>query len=138
MILGNPPFIRYQFFENEQMQEAMLSVQHSSGRSLVYIMNEESLENLSLEEYLDAVKPQISSELGIDDFDIIEDLEIGQYAEANGAKYMGNTLAGTYIRLWLGDDREFWRTASITNMEYKSLEYEARELVEMLMISSGP
>ena len=123
---------------SEQLQEAMLTLQHSSGRSLVYIMNGESLDNLSLEEYLDVIKPFLSSELGIDQFDTIEDPEMGQYAQASGAKYMGDTLAGTYIRIWMIGEREFWRSVSITNMEYKSLEYEARGLVELLMKSSNP
>lgn len=123
---------------SEQMEEAMLSLQHSSKHSLVYIMNEESLDDLSLEDYLEAIKPLISAELGIDDFETVQNPEAGHYVQATGAKYLGNTLAGTHIRIWSTGGRDFWRSVAITNMEYKSLEYEARELTEKLMDSSEP
>ena len=118
--------------ENDQLRDAVLALQHESGKCLIYITYYESVNNLSLTEYIDAVKPMNQKEFGIDDFKKVTGKNGLEYYLGEGAKYMGNSLANIDIRIWSDGSNGFWETVVTVDAEYKTIEYTAGEIVEQL------
>jgi len=118
--------------ENEQLRDAVLALQHESGKCLIYITYDESVNNLSLPEYIDAVKPMNQKEFGVSEFTKTSGKDAREFYQAEGAKYMGDSLVSVDIRIWGDGSNGYWETVVITNMEYKTIEYDARELLEVL------
>ena len=118
--------------DNEHLRDAVLALQHVSGKCLIYITYDESVNNLSLPEYIDAVKPMNEKEFGVSEFAETTGKDARQVYQAQGAKYMGDSLVGVDIRIWGDGSNGYWETVVMTNMEYKTIEYDARELVEIL------
>lgn len=118
--------------EGEGVQEALLALQHRTGKSLIYILNEEGIEVITLEEYVESLTTTSQEELGFEQFEVITDEFGNDIYQGSGAKYLGENLVGTYIRIWSSETNHFWRAVAMTNMEYKSLEFSARELIQLL------
>jgi len=118
--------------ENEQLHDAVLALQHESGKGLIYITYDEPVNNLSLPEYIEAVKPMNQKEFGVSEFAKTIDKDAREFYQAEGAKYMGDNLVSVDIRIWSDGSNGFWETVEMTNMEYKTIEYDGRELVEIL------
>lgn len=118
--------------ENEQLRDAVLALQHESGKCLIYITFDESVNNLSLPEYIDAVKPMNQKEFGVSEFTKTTGEDAREIYQAEGAKYMGDSLVSVDIRIWGDGLNGYWETVVMTNMEYKTIEYDGRELVEVL------
>jgi hypothetical protein len=45
---------------------------------------------------------------------------------------MGDSLVGVDIRIWSDGVNGFWETVVMTDLEYKTIEYDARELVNVV------
>ena len=118
--------------ENDQLRDAVLALQHESGKCLIYITYDESVNNLSLPEYINAVKPMNQKEFGIDDFKKVTGKNGWVYYLGEGAKYMGKSLVNVDIRIWSDGSDGFWETVVTVDMEYKSIEYTAGEIVQLL------
>lgn len=118
--------------ENDQLRDAVLALQHESGKCLIYITYDESVNNLSLPEYIDAVKPMNQKEFGIDDFKKMTDKNGREYYLGEGAKYMGNNLVNVDIHIWSDGSNGFWETVVTVDAEYKTIEYTAGEIVDQL------
>ena len=118
--------------KSEQFKDAVLALQHDTGKSLIYITYDKPVNQMTLEEYIDAVKPMNQKEYGITEFTAATDKSGREIFEAEGAKYMGDNLVGIDIRIWSDGSDSFWETVETTDMEYKALEYDAKELVNTL------
>ena len=118
--------------ENEQLRDAVLALQHDSGKCLIYITYDESVSNLALAEYIDAVTPMNQKEFGITEFTKVTGRGAKEIYQAEGAKYMGDSLVGVDIRIWSDGFNGFWETVVMTDLEYKTIEYDARELVNVV------
>lgn len=115
-----------------QFQDAVLALQHETGKSLIYIIYDKPVNQMTLEEYIDAVKPMNQKEYGITEFTAATDKSGKEIYEAEGGKYMGDNLVGIDIRIWSDGSDSFWESVETTDMEYKNLEYNAKELVTAL------
>ena len=118
--------------ESKQFKDAVLALQHESGKSLIYITYDKPVNQMTLQEYIDAVKPMNQKEYGITDFKAVNDNNGRKFYEAGGAKYMGDSLVGIDIRIWSDGSDSFWESVETTNMDYKNLEYDAKELANTL------
>lgn len=118
--------------ESEQFQDAVLALQHESGKSLIYITYNQPVNQMTLQEYIDAVKPMNQKEYGVTEFKAATDKSGREIYEAEGAKYMGDNLVGIDIRIWSDGSDSFWETVETTDLDYKPLEYDARELANIL------
>ena len=122
--------------EGEQVQDAVLALEHKSGKSLVYIINEEPNENMSLSDFVEALKLANQKELGTDEFELTNDEYGDEIFQAEGARYLGKSMVATQVRVWSNGPYNFWRTVTMTNSEYKALGFEAQNLVEILAEST--
>ena len=68
-------------------------------------------------------------EYGITEFKLETDKNGREIYTAEGAKYMGDNLVGIDIRIWSDGSDSFWGSVETTDLEYKPLEYDAKELV---------
>ena len=118
---------------NPNLTDTVLTLQHESSKSLVYILYEEPVEYMTLSEYMDVIKPMNKTEFGIEEFDTAKDKNGLQYYYAESARYLGNNLVGIKVRIWNDGLNSFWETVQMTDIEYKSIEYDANELVEKLI-----
>ena len=126
----------WQEVTTDQLQETLLALSHQTGRSLVYLIYEETIEPISLDEFVEAMQPANQKELGTEEFkpEIFTDGQ--EYYYAGGAKYFGDNLVVTKVFIWSDQINHFWRAVSITNMEFKQLEYEADQLINILIEST--
>lgn len=118
--------------ETEQFKDAVLALQHESGKSLLYLTYDQPVNQMTLQEYIDAVQPMNQKEYGITEFIAVTDKNGREIYEAESAKYMGNKLVGIDIRIWSDGSDSFWETVETTDMDYKNLEYDAKELANTL------
>ena len=72
--------------ESEQFRDAVLALQHESGKSLIYITYDNPVNQMTLEEYVDAVQPMDQKEYGVTEFKAMTDKSGREFYEADGAK----------------------------------------------------
>lgn len=118
--------------ENEQLRDAVLALQHNSGKCLIYLTYDESVSNMALPEYLDAVKPMNQKAFNISEFESVTGKDGEEFYQAKGARYLGDSLVDVDIRIWSDGSNGFWETVVMRDMEYKTIEYDARDIVEAL------
>lgn len=118
--------------DNEHLKDAVLALEHESGKCLIYITYDESVNHLSLPEYVNAVKPMNLKEYGINEFKDIKNKNGWEYYLGEGAKYMGDDLVNVDVRIWSDGEEAYWESVVMANTEYKSIEYAAGDLVEVL------
>lgn len=121
----------WQKTEDKVNKEALLTLTHNSGKSLIYMVYETSSENMSLSEYAGGAKNSLQKGLGIDQFELRD--EEYRFYEAEGAELFGEVVAETRVRIWSDKGNRFWQAVVITDQDYRDLEYEAREIVDSLM-----
>lgn len=117
--------------ENRVYEGALLTLAHSSGKSLVYISREKAPDEMSLYEYVDNVGGSIQDQLGIGQFEAVDNEY--RFYEAEGAELFGKVVAETRVRIWSPERGSFWEAVTITDQDYKDLEYESVDIVELLM-----
>lgn len=116
--------------ENTVYEGALLTITHKSGKSLVYISHEEVSGDMSLHEYVAGVEDSIRDQLGIDQFEAVD--KDYRFYEAEGAELFGEVVAETRVRIWRSGGDDFWEAVTITDQDYKDLEYEAMDIINML------
>lgn len=126
----------WQIAEGEQLEETLLTLTHETGRSLVYIIYEETVDPMSLAEFVEAMKAANQEELGTGEFDAVHDKNGEEVYRSGGARYFGDILVATKVRIWSDEVNHFWRSVSMTNMEYKELEFETDRLLDILADST--
>ena len=120
----------------KQVKDTLLALAHESGKSVVYIIYETSKNALSLKEYVDLMKTANHQELGTSDFEKRSDKDGQEYYYAGGAKYFGDNLVNTSVRIWSDKADHFWRMVSMTNGDYEELDYDAKQVEDLLYQSS--
>ena len=123
----------WQQAQGDQAQDTLLTLTHESGKSVVYIIYETSDEQMSLQEYVDVMKQSNQKELGIGDFETRTDQDGQEYYYAGGAKYFGDSLVNTSVRIWSDQPDHFWRSVSMTNADYRELGFDAEKVLELLI-----
>lgn len=126
----------WQIAEGEQLQETLLTLTHETGRSLVYIIYEETVDPMSLPEFVEAMKAANQEELGTGEFNVDHDENGEEVYRSGGARYFGDILVATKVRIWSDEVNHFWRSIAMTNMEYKELEFETDRLIDILADST--
>lgn len=119
--------------ENTKLQDTVLTLQHESGKSLVYILYEEPVDYMTLSEFIDVIKPLNQQEFGIDDFQEAKDKAGNNFYHAGSARYLGNSLVGIKVSIWSDGTNSFWEAVQMTDLEYKAIEYDAEEVVKLLI-----
>ena len=128
----------WQQANNEALESTVLALSHATGRSLVYLTYEEAIEAMTLEEYVDVMRTANNEELGTEEFSAVQDNQGREVFVSSGARYFSDNLVVTNIRIWSDQPNHFWRSVSITDAEYRDLEYRAVELLEQLASSTAP
>lgn len=123
----------WQKAQGEQAQHTLLTLAHETGKSVVYIIYETSDNPMSLQEYVDVMKKSNQKELGVGDFEKRSDQDGKDYYYAGGAKYFGDDLVNTSVRIWSDRPDHFWRTVSMTNNDYRELGFDADKVLELLV-----
>lgn len=122
--------------KGEQVKDTLLALTNETGESVVYIIYETSAETMSLEEYVDVMKTANQKELGTGEFEVRSDKDGQEYYHAGGAKYFGDNLVNTSVRIWSDRPNHFWRSVSMTNSDYRELGFDAQQLVDLLVQST--
>jgi len=122
--------------EGKQIQDTLLALTHETGKSVVYIIYEESSETMSLQEYVDVMDKANQTELGTGDFEVRFDKDGLEYFYAGGAKYFGDSLVNTSVRIWSDHPDHFWRAVSMTNSDYRELGFDAEQVLDLLSQST--
>lgn len=117
--------------ENTVYEDALLTLTHNSGKSLVYISHKETSGDMSLYEYVAGMEGSTQDQLGIGQFEVVDNEY--RFYEAEGAELFGKVVAETRVRIWSDGGDNFWESVTITDQDYKDLEYEAMDVVELLM-----
>ena len=123
----------WQKAQGGQLQDTLLTLAHTTGKSIVYIIYETSTDSMSLLDYVDVMKTSNQTELGVGDFEVRSDQNGQEYYYAGGAKYFGEDLVNTSVRIWSDQPDHFWRTVSMTNSDYKELGFDAEKVQELLI-----
>ena len=108
-----------------------VTLQHWTGRSVVYLVHEQTDDELTLPEYVAARDDVIERELGIEEVE--STWGSSRYFQGQGARLLGNEVANTRVRIWRQDPTTFWRAAGISDTEYRELEYDAERIISLLM-----
>ena len=116
-----------------QLQDTLLTLAHETGKSIVYIIYETSNGSMSLQEYADVMKASNQKELGVGDFEARTDQDGQEYYYAGGAKYYGDNLVNTSVRIWSDQPDHFWRSVSMTNSDYRELGFDAEKVLDLLI-----
>lgn len=122
--------------EGKQIQDTLLALTHATGKSVVYIIYEESADQMSLQEFVDVMNKANQMELGTGDFESRTDEDGQDYYYSGGAKYLGDNLVNTSVRIWSDQPDHFWRTVSMTNSEYRELGFDAEQVLNLLIQST--
>ncbi|MEX2524617.1 MAG: hypothetical protein WD750_06640 [Gammaproteobacteria bacterium] len=117
--------------ENTVYEGALLTITHKSGKSLVYISHEKVSGDMSLYDYVAGVEDSMQDQLGIGQFEAVD--EEYRFYEAEGAELFGKVVAETRVSIWRSGGDNFWEAVTITDQDYKDLEYEAVDIVNLLM-----
>lgn len=123
---------QWQKTQAKQVKDTLLALEHESGKSVVYIVYETSEKPMSLKEYVKVMKKANTRELGTSDFEKRSDKDGREYYYAGGAKYFGDELVNTRVRIWSDKADHFWRMVSMTNGDYEELDYDAKGVEELL------
>lgn len=123
----------WQKAQGGQLKNTLLTLAHVTGKSIVYIIYETSSSPMSLQEYVDVMKTSNNKELGTDDFELRSRQDGQEYYYAGGAKYFGDDLVNTSVRIWSDQPDHFWRTVSMTNSDYKELGFDADKVLDLLI-----
>lgn len=127
---------QWQKTQARQVKDTLLALAHESGKSLVYIIYETSEKPMSLKEYVKLMKKANTQELGTGDFKKRSDQDGRKFYYAGGAKYFGDNLVNTSVRIWSDKANHFWRMVSMTNGDYEELDYDARRVEGLLYQST--
>ena len=122
--------------QGEQVKDTLLTLSHETGKSVVYIIYETSAVPMSMQEYVNAMKNANTTELGTDDFETRTDKDGQEYYFAAGAKYFGDNLINTSVRIWSDRTDHFWRTVTMTNSDYRELGFDAQQVLDLLIQST--
>ena len=120
--------------KGQNVQGSVLTLTHWTGKCLLYLVHEQSADDVTLAEFVAARKKEIMDELGIDKVESVTGKN--GYYQGVGAKLLGGVVADTQVRIWRGKPGNFWRAATITDSDYKNLEYEARNIFDLLMTTT--
>ena len=126
----------WQKAEGAGTEETLLTLAHQTGKSLINIINEETLEDISLADYVEALQDSNQQELGTSEFETIETIDGVQLYLSEGSRYINEKIVGSRVSIWSYEPNNFWRSMMMTNLEYKELEFESKKLVKMLEDSS--
>lgn len=121
---------------NDHLRDAVLALQHQSGNCLVYMTYDQSVNHLSAPEYIDAIAPMNRKEYGINELRAVKGKDGSEYYQGEGARYLGDKLVNVDVRIWNDGADGYWETVIMADMEYKSLEYDARDLAGKLWEST--
>jgi len=113
----------------EDFQGTVLTLTHKSGKSLIYLVHEENADDVSLQEYVEARGDTMRRELAIEK---LEPAPSGESYQGEGAKLFQRAIAGTQVLIWRSRPHQFWRAATITDPDYKYLEFEAGKIIASL------
>lgn len=122
----------WQRASTDALSVTVLALSHATERSLVYLTYEETIDVMSLEEYVEFMRPANNRELGTEEFSTTLDEQGREVFVSSGAKYFDDKLVLTNIRIWSDQPSHFWRSVSITDAEYRDLEYRALDLLQRL------
>ena len=124
-----PP--QWQKAGSHAVRGAVLTLQHWTGKCLIYLVHERSANDTSLEEFVNDTKSDINKELGIEN---IGPAGGGKdYDTGDGAKLMGSAVATTHVRIWRSGPYNFWRASVVADQDYKHLAFEAEKVIDSLM-----
>lgn len=116
--------------EGKSIQGAVLTLTHWTGKGLIYLVHEETMENVTLQEFVEARQDSIKKELGIERLDKSGEEQDSYTGE--GAKLFGKAVVETRVRIWRPAPHKFWRASMIIDSEYKKLKYDAGKIVDLL------
>lgn len=126
----------WQVARSQELKETTLALSHRTGKSLVYIIYEAAVNPMSLHEYVEAMNAANEKELGTGEF-AVNRSESGQdIYQAGGARNFDDNLVVTNVRIWSNDENYFWRSVSITDIEYREIEYDAEKIMDLLYEST--
>jgi len=111
--------------------DALLTLAHRSGKSLVYISHTQNSGARSLYEYVEDVTDLMRDQLGIGQFEEVDNKY--RFYEAKGAELFRDIVARTRVRIWRAGKDDFWESVTITDQDYKNLEYDALNITEILI-----
>ena len=115
---------------DQGIEGAVLTLTHKTDKCLLYLVHEENPDDVSLQEYVEARKDTMRRELAIEK---LEPTPGGEESyEGKGAKLFGGAIAGTRVLIWRSKPRNFWRAATITDPDYKYLEFDAGKIIDSL------
>lgn len=136
-VTGKPVMIpdRWKQAENNVYEDAVLTLSHSSGKSLIYIAVEQLSTGMSMPEYASVMEDSTGKRLGTGPFEA-RDSGQGIY-QADGAELFGDVVVQTRVRIWRRSQNRFWRAVTITHQDYSDFKYEADEIVDVLMSSTS-
>lgn len=126
----------WQIATGDQFEDTLLALSHNTGRSLVYLVYEVTLDPMSLEDYVEAMQASNREELGTEEFKVYRDEHGQEFYVAGGAKYFGDNLVVSKVHIWSNKADHFWRSVTMTNIEYREVEYDADHLAELLIDST--
>ena len=109
----------------EDVPGTVLTLTHKTDKCLLYMVHEENPDDVSLQEYVAARGDTMRRELAIEKLEPTPG-EVGTY-EGVGAKLFQRVVAGTKVIIWRSGPHHFWRVATITNPDYKYLEFDAKK-----------
>jgi hypothetical protein len=115
--------------KEEAVQGTVLTLTHKTDKCLLYLVHEENADDVSLQEYIAARGDTMRRELAIEK---LEPAPGGDSYEGEGAKLFQRIVADTKVIIWRSSPRHFWRAATITDPDYKYLEFDARNIIESL------
>jgi hypothetical protein len=119
--------------KEEAVPGTVLTLTHKTGKSLIYLVHEENPDDVSLQEYVEARGDTMRHELAIEK---LEPAAGGDSYEGEGAKLFGGVVAGTRVIIWRSGPHHFWRAATITDPDYKYLEFDAKKIIGSLRQST--
>lgn len=124
-----PP--QWQKAGSHAVQGAVLTLQHWTGKCLIYLVHERSANDASLKEFVSDNKADLNKELGIEN---IGPAGGGKnYYSGEGAKLLGGAVATTRVRIWRSGPYNFWRASVVVDRDYKHLAFEAEKVIDSLM-----
>ena len=115
--------------KQEDVPDAVLTLTHKTDKCLLYLVHEENPDDVSLQEYVEARGDTMRRELAIEK---LEPVPGGESYQGVGAKLFGGVVAGTKVITWRSKPHHFWRAATITDPDYKYLEFEAGKIIDSL------